>query len=258
MGLQLFFCFLIIVKLYFTDTLPNQSNPNYETESKKNPEIDNLAPYDDKNDAKISSSISREEIPDPKQDEAVVRVKRDDGETTTRRLIIAARPTSPTTQGPPPTSPMTTAKATTPKSSTAAQVTTKRVTTAHPTDPGKSTTAAHGTTPLPDCTWEEWKEWSKCDCRTGMRNRIRNPKVLPINHCAIRGCAGEMKACERKNCPIDCVYSKWSSWSHCDGPCGSSIRKRHRSVKVPAANGGKKCKRFQEIEHCRTDSHGCA
>jgi len=119
------------------------------------------------------------------------------------------------------------------------------------------TTEVTGTTSLPECPWGDWHSWSKCDCRTGVQARIRNPKVVPYKHCTIHGCAGQNRACTRSKCAIDCVYSKWSSWSVCHGPCGGGVRRRHRGVRVPALYGGKRCKRFVEEDHCRVHDARC-
>jgi len=113
-------------------------------------------------------------------------------------------------------------------------------------------------TPLPDCEWAEWNSWAKCDCRLGTQVRNRKFKKAPNDECFIRGCGRDLRACPRANCPIDCVYTKWSSWTECGGKCGEGNRKRTRSIRVPALYGGKKCKRFEEKERCEVSGDHCS
>jgi len=128
-----------------------------------------------------------------------------------------------------------------------------------PTHPTTRDPSRHTTTPHADCPWASWNSWSKCDCRLSIQTRIRDLKVIPEGQCEIRGCGQEMRECSRSRCPVDCVLSKWSSWSRCHGPCGEGLRKRYRSIRVPALYGGKRCKgRMTEEERCEIFGRRCS
>jgi len=125
----------------------------------------------------------------------------------------------------------------------------------------EGTTGASVSTETPEqCHWESWNSWSKCDCRLGVKSRSRNAKATSRKNCKTDGCSREIKPCTHGfPCPIDCIYSKWSHWSHCDGHCDHGTRWRRRYVRIPALYGGKRCKRtFFEKEHCYADDAGCA
>jgi len=170
----------------------------------------------------------------------VRRIKRSDTGTTTKN------PTS--TQ--PSTAKSTTENPTTTHPSTEEPTTTRPPTTTHSTTP-------HPTTPKPDCEWAEWNSWSKCDCRLGTQTRGRNLKELANEQCELRGCGQDLRPCTRTKCPIDCVYSKWSSWADCSGGCGEGSRRRTRSIRVPALYGGRRCRKFVEKEYCESPDVFC-
>ncbi|XP_053103440.1 semaphorin-5A isoform X1 [Hemicordylus capensis] len=94
--------------------------------------------------------------------------------------------------------------------------------------------------------WSPWSPWSQCsrDCSRGIRNRKRicnNPEPkyggLPC-----LGPSLEYQECNVLPCPVDGVWSCWSSWSKCSATCGSGHYMRTRSCTNPApAYGGDIC-----------------
>lgn len=51
----------------------------------------------------------------------------------------------------------------------------------------------------------------------------------------------EYRQCFRKECPVDCEWSVWSSWSSCSKLCGGGSQMRSRYVKVQPQHGGLLC-----------------
>ncbi|XP_078681787.1 netrin receptor UNC5B-a-like [Branchiostoma floridae x Branchiostoma belcheri] len=56
--------------------------------------------------------------------------------------------------------------------------------------------------------------------------------------------------------PVDCVWSRWCSWTACSAPCGNSGRQtRTRFIAQLAANGGRDC--FGSYEQTRSCNQFC-
>jgi len=111
-----------------------------------------------------------------------------------------------------------------------------------------------------DCQLGSWGAWSECSatCGGGERLRGRNITQRPVNGGA--ACEGPLKQvseCGRTKCkepdPVDCRLGDWEDWGAC-GKCGGQ-RKRARSVKQYAENGGAGCDEFvgEETGECPRD-----
>ena len=109
-----------------------------------------------------------------------------------------------------------------------------------------------------DCLMNVWGGWGPCskNCGGGISTRTR--KVLrPAAHRG-RSCPSpnETKPCNTQGCPVDCVASQWVPWSPCSEECDGGIQFRHRTIEVPASNGGKHCPLdLSENRECNTQ--GC-
>lgn len=56
--------------------------------------------------------------------------------------------------------------------------------------------------------------------------------------------------------PRHCVVSGWSAWSACSQPCGNNgLQSRTRTVKIPPANGGRRCPALSEQRACNRFCH---
>ncbi|XP_048669940.1 semaphorin-5A isoform X1 [Marmota marmota marmota] len=94
--------------------------------------------------------------------------------------------------------------------------------------------------------WSAWTSWSQCsrDCSRGIRNRKRvcnNPEPK-YGGMPCLGPSLEYQECNILPCPVDGVWSCWSSWSKCSATCGGGHYMRTRSCTNPApAYGGDIC-----------------
>ncbi|XP_040833327.1 semaphorin-5A [Ochotona curzoniae] len=94
--------------------------------------------------------------------------------------------------------------------------------------------------------WSAWTSWSQCsrDCSRGIRNRKRvcnNPEPK-YGGMPCLGPALEYQECNILPCPVDGMWSCWSSWSKCSATCGGGHYMRTRSCTNPApAYGGDIC-----------------
>uniref|UniRef100_A0A452VBN6 Semaphorin 5A n=1 Tax=Ursus maritimus TaxID=29073 RepID=A0A452VBN6_URSMA len=94
--------------------------------------------------------------------------------------------------------------------------------------------------------WSAWTSWSQCsrDCSRGIRTRKRvcnNPEPR-YGGMPCLGPSLEYQECNILPCPVDGVWSCWSSWSKCSATCGGGHYMRTRSCTNPApAYGGDIC-----------------
>ncbi|VDN96769.1 unnamed protein product [Rodentolepis nana] len=95
--------------------------------------------------------------------------------------------------------------------------------------------------------WSSWGPWSSCSrtCGPGSTQRRGRKCDMPPPANGGRACNGpesQVRACERKNCPIDGGWSAWGPWSHCSKSCDGGIRRRTRQCNNPTPQfGGAQC-----------------
>ncbi|KAL5107767.1 Hemicentin-1 [Taenia crassiceps] len=95
--------------------------------------------------------------------------------------------------------------------------------------------------------WSSWGPWSSCSrtCGAGSTQRRERKCDMPPPANGGRPCIGsesQVRACERKTCPINGGWGQWSAWSHCSKSCGGGIRRRTRQCNNPTPQfGGAPC-----------------
>jgi len=120
------------------------------------------------------------------------------------------------------------------------------------------------------CDWGQWSAFGTCSaiCKPGgLKNRTHTqvnvtiPVLLPV----LNG----QKAClnteydqpfticnDQVECPIDCEWGSWSSFSECSLPCFDGVngtRSQNRSIAVEAQFGGANCSGSDiNVEYCNT------
>ena len=121
-----------------------------------------------------------------------------------------------------------------------------------PTDMSKEEDC--NTAPCPvNCKPGEWEDadGGKClvdpekpkNCGAGMGRMKQVRKIEPANSTGT--CSDENSkteryvACDLPECPVDCNPGVWSSWSRCEGECGTGMRTRTRTPKEGNSTGRK-------------------
>ncbi|MBU38166.1 MAG: hypothetical protein CMA59_01430, partial [Euryarchaeota archaeon] len=95
-----------------------------------------------------------------------------------------------------------------------------------------------------DCVVADWINDGGCSltCGTGKQLQYRYIKV-PTQHGGVP-CPRTMEQfinCNTDPCPVDCVWSQWGGWRHCDHDCGPGMQERHRWEEVESLHGGVQC-----------------
>eukprot|EP00928_Gymnodinium_smaydae_P039824 TRINITY_DN27124_c0_g2_i1.p1 TRINITY_DN27124_c0_g2~~TRINITY_DN27124_c0_g2_i1.p1 ORF type:complete len:4551 (-),score=367.55 TRINITY_DN27124_c0_g2_i1:202-13791(-) len=115
-----------------------------------------------------------------------------------------------------------------------------------------------GMDPCPiNCEWFTWQAWHSCSttCGKGKRLRLRDKNIEAKN--GGRSCSGskeQFQACAEWDCPIDCVWDDWQSWSKCTKSCGGGKRWRQRGVRVRSQYGGNVCRGAERVKRwCNTN-----
>jgi len=104
-----------------------------------------------------------------------------------------------------------------------------------------------------DCDLTEFGPYTTCSytCGTGYRMRKREHKAEPS--CGGKSCGvlTQVEECNKRECPIDCEVSEWSSAHACSHSCGQlGTQIRHRSINIYPAYGGTECPHLSETKEC--------
>lgn len=128
---------------------------------------------------------------------------------------------------------------------------------------GDETEEPKATTDVPNvnCQWKDWSAWTECPVSCGggaKKERTRDIKVQQSgNGKECPGKSTEEKECNLQECPIDCQFSDWSSWSACEPFC-SGTRQRKRTVTQQMQNGGLPCVNLTDVENCKNQCLDCS
>ena len=103
--------------------------------------------------------------------------------------------------------------------------------------------------------WETCKRINSTDacyrtrdvhCRT-----VTEKKPAPWRHCTGKG-MNRLTSVEECECQQDCVVTKWSDWTPCNG--SQVYTTRRRTVAAPMLRGGKPCPALHEEKRCEANS----
>ncbi|KAI6650257.1 Thrombospondin-2-like [Oopsacas minuta] len=89
--------------------------------------------------------------------------------------------------------------------------------------------------------WSDWLNWGSCSetCGLGTRDRSRFCTDPAPQHGGddCLGFSGETEECNLVNCPIDGVWSDWTTYSDCSRTCSQGTRTKTRSCTGPFYGG---------------------
>eukprot|EP00929_Paragymnodinium_shiwhaense_P107867 TRINITY_DN74213_c0_g1_i1.p1 TRINITY_DN74213_c0_g1~~TRINITY_DN74213_c0_g1_i1.p1 ORF type:complete len:978 (+),score=223.18 TRINITY_DN74213_c0_g1_i1:118-3051(+) len=117
------------------------------------------------------------------------------------------------------------------------------------TDCGTANNQKFFFSPIRDCKWSEWGEFSKCSASCGRGTNLRFRFVAIKAETGGRACDGvnkESGSCQASmKCPTHCTWTTWTDWSECSRTCGTpphaGKKTRRRSVLDAPAFGGLPC-----------------
>jgi hypothetical protein len=109
-----------------------------------------------------------------------------------------------------------------------------------------------------DCTMQEWDDWSDCSSSCGpygMRHRLREIAVEPLNGGKECSATSQEESCSLGPCPIHCVVGPFGEYSSCPVSCGGGSSTRTRRVIRSRGYEGDACPSLVEVVSCNTQ--GC-
>lgn len=115
-----------------------------------------------------------------------------------------------------------------------------------------------------DCKMSNWTDWSECSATCDGGAKVKRRAIVQHRANGGRPCTGSLtkiQGCAEDQCeggdPVACEFGDWRDWSACDKCDGE--RKRKRTIKQYAQNGGSNCDAFagEEVDKCpRSCVHG--
>ena len=104
-----------------------------------------------------------------------------------------------------------------------------------------------------DCVVSQFSAYNACSatCGTGVQTKKRTVDVAVQFGGKVCPALSSQRDCNAHACPTDCVVGAWGSWSSCSLTCGGGEEKRHRSVQVEVAYGGKACDALEDTAACK-------
>eukprot|EP00929_Paragymnodinium_shiwhaense_P010905 TRINITY_DN11597_c0_g1_i1.p2 TRINITY_DN11597_c0_g1~~TRINITY_DN11597_c0_g1_i1.p2 ORF type:complete len:380 (-),score=75.99 TRINITY_DN11597_c0_g1_i1:88-1227(-) len=106
-----------------------------------------------------------------------------------------------------------------------------------------------------DCRWGDWSSFGDCSVTCGMhgglsvRSRDIEQQLLHTGQ-ECSGPAFETEVCNKKACPLDCVWHEWQEWSSCSRSCGQGQKRRLRDMKSNQNELGSCSGRSYQLERC--------
>merc|ERR1711881_820051 len=97
-------------------------------------------------------------------------------------------------------------------------------------------------------------EWGGCSqtCGEGIQTRTRQMvQWAKFGGILCTGYSTESRPCNLEECPVDCEWSDFGSWSSCSQDCGGGWQRRSRTVQQEAAYGGLQC------DGCAAETRAC-
>mmetsp|Transcript_102359 Transcript_102359/g.181744 ORF Transcript_102359/g.181744 Transcript_102359/m.181744 type:complete len:1274 (+) Transcript_102359:97-3918(+) len=94
-----------------------------------------------------------------------------------------------------------------------------------------------------DCAWGCWSDWFSCSATCGLGNQTRTRVEQTRSSAGGKPCEGfseDTASCKVAECPENCQWLDWSTWTNCSSLCGVGSVSRHRET-LPARNGGLNC-----------------
>jgi hypothetical protein len=106
-----------------------------------------------------------------------------------------------------------------------------------------------------DCAVTGFGTWSTCTKTCGGGEQIRGRSIKRhTNNFGGKACPPltQTRACNTRDCPINCAQGPWSKWTACSKSCGrGAVMKSWRKTLQTAANGGKRCSASTRQAKCR-------
>ncbi|XP_076098251.1 SCO-spondin-like [Mytilus galloprovincialis] len=108
-----------------------------------------------------------------------------------------------------------------------------------------------------DGIFSEWSDWFLCSatCGGGEQSRNRTCTGPYYGGAPCEGRYNDSQSCNGHECPIDGVWTNWTSWDTCNVTCGGGIHWRYRSCDGPFFGGANCSGPAEDSQTC--NGHPC-